>query len=143
MIDLISEVSARDIAVTGLRAQRTRMNIIANNIANAFTTRTPEGGAFRRQMAVFAGTEIRNGAQSEDLGVRVRQVVADVSPLRQAFQPNHPDADADGFVYYPNISLSAEMVDLVAAQRGYEANLAVMSANTRMHQRVQDMLEQV
>ncbi|MCC6144388.1 MAG: flagellar basal body rod protein FlgC [Candidatus Hydrogenedentes bacterium] len=143
MIDLVNAVSARDIAVSGLRAQRMRMNIIANNIANAFTTRTPEGGAFRRQMAVFAGTEIRTGAQSEDLGVRVRQVISDPAPLRQAYEPSHPDADADGMVYYPNISLSAEMVDLVAAQRGYEANLAVMSANTRMNERVQDMLQQV
>ncbi|HNR30105.1 MAG TPA: flagellar basal body rod protein FlgC [Candidatus Hydrogenedentes bacterium] len=136
----MEQVSAREIAVSGLRAQRTRMNVIANNIANATTTRTPEGGAFRRQMVILRGEELRSGSNLERLGVEVKRVAHDPSPFRQVFQPGHPDADAGGYVSYPNVNLAVEMVDLVAAQRAYEANVAVLVTGTRMHERALEII---
>lgn len=137
---MLEQVSTREIAVSGLRAQRLRMNIIANNIANAMTTRTPEGGAFRRQMVVLRGEEIRSGAGLERPGVQVKRVVRDTAPLRQVFQPGHPDADSNGYVNYPNVNLAVEMVDLISAQRAYEANIAVLVTGTRMHERALDII---
>jgi flagellar basal-body rod protein FlgC len=138
---MIEPISARDIAVSGLRAQRTRMNIIANNIANWETTRTPEGGAFRRQMVVMRGNQIRPGANPDQVGVRVKRVTSDLSPLRPVFQPGHPDANEDGYVFYPNIDLAVEQVDLLAAQRAYEANIAVMVSGSRMRQQAMRIIE--
>jgi flagellar basal-body rod protein FlgC len=138
---MLENISAREIAVSGLRAQRTRMNIIANNIANAGTTRTPEGGAFRRQMVVLRGESIRSAGPTETPGVRVTRVQQDVSPLRSVHQPGHPDADGDGYVAYPNVDVAVEMVDMIAAQRAYEANLAVLSTNTQMADRALGLLE--
>lgn len=138
----LDRISANDIAVSGLKAQRARMNIIANNIANAETTRTPEGGAFRRQMVILRGNEIRPGANPEHLGVRVKRVIRDPSPLRQVFDPQHPDAGEDGLVSYPNISMAVEMVNLISAQRAYEANIAVITSGRQMKQRALDILQQ-
>jgi len=139
---MIREISAREIAVSGLKAQRTRMNVIANNIANAETTRTPEGGAFRRQMAVFRGEQIRRSQSNpEKLGVRVVKVVSDPSPFRTVYDPNHPDANAAGYVQYPNIRLAVEMVDLVSAQRAYDANIAVLVSDKRMSQKALEIIQ--
>ncbi len=139
---MIEAISAREIAVSGLRAQRTRMNVIANNIANALTTRTPEsGGAFRRQLTVLRGYPLRDGQPTEQVGVKVKRVVSDPSPLRQIFDPSHPDADVEGYVHYPNINMATEMVDLISAQRAYEANIAVIASGSRMQQRALDMLQ--
>ena len=85
----IDQISARDIAVSGLKAQRTRMNFIANNIANAETTRTPDGGAFRRQVVIFRGEEIRRITNPERLGVSVKRIERDASPLRQVSWGGH------------------------------------------------------
>lgn len=139
---MFQPVSAREISVSGLRAQRTRMTVIANNIANAQTTRTPGGGgAFRRQLAVFRGEPFRPVAGPAPQGVRVESIQRDPSALRSVFDPNHPDADKDGYVQYPNIDIAVEMVDLISAQRAYESNLAVMSSGKRMNERVLDILE--
>jgi flagellar basal-body rod protein FlgC len=138
---MLKAISARDIAVSGLRAQRTRMNIIANNIANAETTRTPEGGAFRRQLAVLRGEQIERGLNPERVGVRVKRIEDDLSPLKTVFDPSHPDANADGYVEYPNVNLAVEMVDLIGAQRGYEANIAVIASGSRIRQRALDILQ--
>ncbi|MBI2432625.1 MAG: flagellar basal body rod protein FlgC [Candidatus Hydrogenedentes bacterium] len=138
---MLDNISARDIAVSGLRAQRTRMNIIAQNIANAETTRTPEGGPFRRQLAVFIGEQLKRGSSPDKLGVRVDRIKADPSPFRTVFDPGHPDADADGYVRYPNINMAVEMVDLISAQRGYEANVAVLVAGSRMQQSAMELLQ--
>lgn len=138
----IDKISATDIAVSGLKAQRARMNIIANNIANAETTRTPEGGAFRRQMVVFRGDEIKHGVSPEHLGVRVKRVIRDPSPLRQVFDPKHPDANEDGIVEYPNVNMAVEMVNLISAQRAYEANIAVITSGRQMKQRAMEILQQ-
>ncbi|GMU94453.1 MAG: hypothetical protein AMXMBFR4_35110 [Candidatus Hydrogenedentota bacterium] len=138
---MMEGISARDIAVSGLRAQRTRMNIIANNIANAMSPTTGKGGAFRRQMAILAGESIRAGIAPDKLGVRVDKVVADHSPLRRVFEPGSPFADADGYVKYPNVDLSVEMVDLVSAQRAYEANVAVVLSGKRMTQKALEIIQ--
>ena len=132
---MFEPISAREIAASGLKAQRTRMNVIANNIANAQTTRTEgDGGAFRRQMVILRGNQIRRGANPEGVGVRVTRVAEDPTPFRSVFDPNHPDADASGYVAYPNIDISTEMVNLLAAQRAYEANIAVVVSGSRMRQ---------
>jgi flagellar basal-body rod protein FlgC len=139
---MVEAISAREIAVSGLRAQRTRMNVIANNIANALTTRTPgEGGAFRRQLTVLRGYPLMDGQPASRQGVQVKRIVSDPSPLRPVFDPGHPDADTDGYVHYPNINMAAEMVDLISAQRAYEANVAVLASGSRMQQRALDMLQ--
>ena len=139
---MVEAISAREIAVSGLRAQRTRMNVIANNIANALTTRTPgDGGAFRRQLTLLRGYPLRDGQSADKQGVQVKRVLSDTSPLRQVFDPSHPDADADGYLHYPNINMAAEMVDLISAQRAYEANIAVLASGSRMRQRALDMLQ--
>lgn len=139
---MVDPISAREIAVSALRAQRTRMNVIANNIANAQTTRTPEGGAFRRQMVVLAGNQIKPGIQAEKLGVRVKSVTPDQTPLREVYEPNHPDANGDGYVEYPNITIAAEMVDLMTAQRAYEASVAVIVSGGQMRERAMQILQQ-
>jgi len=138
---MIQSVSGRDIALSGLKAQRVRMNVIALNIANAETTRTPEGGPFRRQLAVFRGEQMRPGANPERLGVRVKRIIADDSPFRTVYNPAHPDADADGYVKMPNISMAVEMVDLISAQRAYDANIAVMVSERRMNQRALEIIQ--
>lgn len=139
---MLEPISARDIAVSGLRAQRVRMTVIANNIANAETTRTPDAsGAFRRQLTLLRGEQIRPGANPEKLGVRVKRIIADTSPLREVYDPNHPDANAEGYVSYPNVNVSMEMVDLISAQRAYEANIAVIVSGNRMDQRALEIIQ--
>ncbi len=141
MIPSLQGISAREIAVTGLKAQRTRMNLIANNIANAETTRTPEGGPFRRQLAVFRGNEIKAGVNPNKLGVQVKDVISDPSPLREVYDPTHPDANQDGYVAYPNIQMAVEMANLVSAQRAYEANVAVVVSSSRMNDAAMELLQ--
>lgn len=138
---MIENVSAVDIAVSGLKAQRARMNIIANNIANEQTTRTPEGGPFRRQLVVFRGEQLKPGANPEKFGVRVKDIVADPSPFRQVYDPDHPDANADGYVSYPNVRVAVEMTNLVSAQRAYEANIAVIASSKRMQQKALEIMQ--
>lgn len=113
------------IAASGLSANRQWMDLIAGNIANAQTTRTPEGGPFRRQLAVFMEMQTTQGSPQ---GVKVADVTSDDSELRKVFQPEHPDADAQGYVSYPNVDVVMEMVDLIAASRAYEANATVIEA---------------
>jgi len=139
---MVQPVSAKQIAVSGLKAQRIRMNVIANNIANAQTTRTREGGPFRRQLVLLRGNQLKPGYNPEPLGVRVKRIVDDPAPFRTVYQPEHPDADESGYVKYPNISLAVEMVDLVSAQRAYEANIAVFVSDRRMNQQALEIIRQ-
>ena len=111
------------------------MEVVANNVANAFATRTPRGGPFRRQDVVFStlyDDKLRNTARipgSARLnGVSVEGIVDDPSDLTQVYNPGHPDADINGFVLYPNVSIPIEMVNLITANRAYEANIKVMQA---------------
>ena len=137
---VVREISAREIAVSGLRAERTRMNVIANNIANAETTRTPEGGPFRRQLAVFRGQRLA-GIPARQGGVRVTKVIGDPSPFRLVYDPSHPDANTEGYVAFPNVSLAVEMVDLISAQRAYDANVAVLVSDRRMAEKALEIIQ--
>lgn len=116
-----------DIAVSGLRAESLRMNIIARNIANANTSRTESGQPYRRQYVVLS-TE-REGMA----GVSVEEVVADMlNPFKRVYQPGHPDADKDGYVLMPNVDLPVEMMHMMAASRAYQANAAVLKRYQEM-----------
>jgi flagellar basal-body rod protein FlgC len=117
------------------------MNVIANNISNAMTTRTPEGGPFRRQMAVFRGEPIEDAIDPTSFGVAVPRVEDDETPFRSVYEPGHPDADADGYVLYPNVNLSMEMIDLVSARRGYEANVALLVSDSKMKQKALEIIQ--
>ena len=118
-------MSSIDVSGSGLSAQRRRLDLIAENLANAETTRTPEGGPYRRQSPVFA-TDLMQG------GVVVSDVVADPRPPRTVYQPGHPDADAAGYVRMPNVEVVEEMVDMISATRSYEANVTALNAAKSM-----------
>lgn len=125
------------ISASGLRAQRLRMDVIAANLANAESTRTPEGGPYKRRDVVLEA--LPGGARFADLlgeatgsSVRVARVVSDTRPPRLVFDPGHPDADPDGYVAMPNVNVVAEMVDLMSASRAYEANIAAVNATKRV-----------
>jgi len=122
--------SSFDISASGLFAQRTRLDVIANNIANAETTRTIEGGPYVRQEVTFQealDNKLRAGA-----GVEVESVGPDPTPARMVYDPGHPDARPDGYVAMPNINIIEEMVDMTAATRSYEANVTAMNAAKTM-----------
>ena len=138
---MFEKVSPVDIAVSGLKAQRVRMNLIANNIANINTTRTPEGGPFRRQLAVFRGEQLEPFIEQSKFGLRVKKVIGDKSPFKQVYDPSHPDANEDGYVAYPNVDLAVEMVNLVAAHRAYDANVAVIGSSKRMRQKALEIIQ--
>ena len=124
------------ISSSALQAQRLRMDVIAANLANAESTRTPEGGPYKRRDVVL---ESMPGGSFEDVmgaasggAVRVARVVEDEKPPRVVFDPGHPDADPRGYVSYPNVNPITEMVDLMAATRAYEANVAAVNATKRV-----------
>lgn len=120
-------ISGLEITGGALNAQKTRLDIVAQNIANAQTTRTPNGGPYQRQIVSFETELIRQeGVPGPALqGVKVANVSTDHTPGQQVYNPQHPDAGPDGLVTMPNVNLSYEMVDLITASRAYEANLAV------------------
>ncbi len=139
---MLESISATDIAVGAIRAQRFRMNVIANNIANALTTRTPQGGPFRRQLAIFRGEQIGPTLKPERFGVRVKEIVSDRSPFREVYDPTHPDANEDGIVLYPNVNISVEMINLLTAQRAYEANVDVIMTDRSMGEKALEIIQQ-
>lgn len=126
--------TAMNTSSTALSAERTRMNLISSNLANANTTRTAEGGPYKRKDAVFAATPVTDGfgrALSGAAGqhlreVKVTEIVEDKSQPRMQYDPSHPDADQQGYVSMPNVNVVEEMADMITATRVYEAN--VMSA---------------
>ncbi len=136
-------MTALDISASALTADRTQMNVISMNLANAKTTRTAMGGPYRRRTVVQAATDVddpfskhmRSALDRELKGVRVMAVSVDSRPLKQVYEPGHPDANADGFVYYPDINVVEEMANLMVAQRNYEANVSTMSAVKQMYQK--------
>ena len=137
---MMDKVSATKIAVEGIRAQRIRINVIANNIANAQTKRTDEGGPFRRQLAIFVGKILGGNFNEDSFGLEVKQVIDDDSPFRQVYDPTHPDANEDGIVLYPNVNLSIEMINMLSAQRAYEANIDVITSSKRMGAKALEIL---
>jgi flagellar basal-body rod protein FlgC len=118
------------ISASGLTAERLRLDVIANNLANVSTTRTAKGGPFRRQYVVFA-ERLRNshdGGQYRGAGVRVAALAEEQSQPRLVYKPDHPDADEKGYVAYPNINITNEMVDMITATRAYQANATALEA---------------
>ncbi|MHB0912673.1 MAG: flagellar basal body rod protein FlgC [Armatimonadota bacterium] len=118
--------SSMDISASGLFAQRARLDAIANNIANADTTRTAEGGPYRKQEVVLQARPAKSGSSAA--GVDIAEVTESSEPPRMVYDPSHPDAGKDGFVAYPDVNIVEEMVDMVTATRAYEANVAAMGA---------------
>lgn len=139
----MSVFKALQISGSGLTAERLRMDTIANNLANANTTRSPEGGPYKRQVPVFApileqqmhGTPAPMQRGASGRGVQVLGVATDNSEPRLVYDPQHPDANADGYVEMPNIHVVQEMVDLITATRAYEANISALNSAKSMAQR--------
>lgn len=135
--------SSVEISASGLSAERLAMDVIANNIANANTTRTPEGGPFKRQLIIFsqkqdataaaAGASTPQGEQGGGMaGVQAVGIISDPGPDKLVYDPTHPDADSSGYVHMPNIEVVKEMVDMMAASRAYEANVAAIQDARQM-----------
>ncbi|RLA97284.1 MAG: flagellar basal body rod protein FlgC [Deltaproteobacteria bacterium] len=116
--------TAMDINASGLRAQRTRMNIISSNIANAQTTRTKEGGPYKRRDVILRSVPFEKVLS----GVEVEGVVKDPSPGKRVYDPSNPDADKDGYITMPNVNIMEEMVDMIGAERAFEANTTSIKA---------------
>ena len=125
-----------EVSASGLSAERLAMDVIANNLANVNTTRTPEGGPFKRQLVIFAQKQ-EAGAKTDSLdgtadpaasraGVEAVGIVNAAGPDKLVYDPTHPDADAQGYVHMPNIDVVKEMVDMMAASRAYEANVTAI-----------------
>ncbi|GKZ01628.1 flagellar basal body rod protein FlgC [Paraclostridium bifermentans] len=125
----MSIFSGMRISASALSAERLRMDIVSANVANMKTTRTPEGGAYRRKVAVF---EENYDEKLGMLGVKSVDIEEDKSPLRKLYEPNHPDADAQGYVEYPNVDILVEMTDLMTASRSYESNIDTLNAQKSM-----------
>jgi flagellar basal-body rod protein FlgC len=131
--------TAMEVSASGLAAQRTRMNVASSNLANAQTTKTAEGGPYKRRDVVvnsatvpdMAGTKLGEAVK----GVAVKEIAQDTKPPRMEYDPGHPDADAKGYVAYPNVNPVEEMVDMITASRAYEAGITAMSTAVHMAER--------
>jgi len=131
----------KDIAASGMYAQRLRVQLAASNIANVETTRTPEGGPYRRKEPVFQEALLGTTQDGVPLtGVKVAGIQSSNEPFITKYDPNHPDADANGIVSYPNVNPVEEMVNLTEAGRSFEANVAVVRAVRTMELSAQDLL---
>ena len=144
----MSLLSALSISASGMSAQRQRTELLVENLANSDTTRTPEGGPYRRKDAVFtsdpAAADFSSMFESEmgsGTGVRVSQVVTDQRDPEKRYLPGHPDADKDGYVAYPRMNPAEDMVDLLGASRSYQANVSAVSAVKDMIQRSLDLFK--
>jgi len=120
--------SSMNISASGMSAQRLRMDIIASNIANVQTTRTSQGGPYRKKEVVFASI-LKNNVQE---GVRVAEIFSDPSPFRLLYNPQHPDANPEGYVAMPNVNTISEMIDMIATTRSYEANITAFKSAQNM-----------
>jgi len=130
-----------EVSGSALAAERWRAEVVSANMANAETTRTPQGGAYRRQLVVFRAQAaprfpllLASLHPRPQEGVRVDRVVADASPLPRRYDPGHPDADASGYVTYPNVNPVMEMTDLLSAVRAYQLNASAVQAAKNMLQ---------
>jgi flagellar basal-body rod protein FlgC len=130
-----SLVPAIGISATGLSAESRRMEVIANNVANANTTAGPDGKLFRRQEVIFAARladRMQDADRFEGQGVELEAIVEDQRPPQRVYRPGHPDADAEGYVEMPDIKVVEEMVDMMSASRSYEANLSAIKTARNM-----------
>jgi flagellar basal-body rod protein FlgC len=142
----MSLFSLLSVGASGMSAQRARAELLVENLANAETTRTPEGGPYRRKDVIFETTTINspfasvfNSELQSVGGVGVSDIIVDNSDPEQRYMPGHPDADKDGYVAFPKINTAEDMVDLMGAARSFEANVAAMSAVKDMIQRSIDL----
>jgi flagellar basal-body rod protein FlgC len=140
--------SSMDVSSSGMAAERTRMNLISSNIANANSTRTQEGGPYKRKDPVFSAVPAsgsfnsvldRNGAAGVKK-VEVTQIREDQSSPRMQYDPTHPDADGQGYVALPNVNVIEEMVDMISATRAYEANVTAAQAAKSMAMKTLELL---
>ncbi len=128
------------VSASGMEAQRLRMNTIASNLSNIDTTRTPEGGPYRRKDVLFTtqygvnpfSSYLNASIDNYNAGVRVAGIIEDKRPLKYAYDPTHPDADRNGYVAYPNVNAAEEMVNMISAARSYEANVNAFKATRDM-----------
>lgn len=126
------------ISASAMAAQRTRLNVISANVANVETTRTPEGGPYRRQEVVFSTSQegfagnLERALRDSVRGVEVAEIRASAEPPRVIYDPGHPDADGEGMVAMPNVDILEEMVDMMTAAKAYEANVTVIKSAKRM-----------
>jgi len=133
--------SAMEILASGLGAERVRMNLAASNLANAQTTRTPAGGPYQRQDAVFTTESLPDNGQMDASfmealqKVEVNDIAVDKSPPKSIYDPSHADADAKGYVSMPNVNAIEEMVNMMTASRSYEANITAMRSLLEMAER--------
>jgi len=143
--------NALEVSASGLTAERMRMDVVAENLANAQTTRGADGQPYRRKEVVLQERAAGGGfgaalagamasRQGGPGGVEVAQIAQDQTPLKRVYDPGHPDADADGYVEMPNVDTVAEMVDLISAQRAYEANVTAMQAAKQMFAKTLELL---
>jgi flagellar basal-body rod protein FlgC len=128
----VSSLSAAiSASASALNVERTRIEVAVSNIANAESTKGPDGKPYRRRDVLLASDEVNSFdqalGQASAVGVKVSAVVQDQAPFRQRYEPSHPDADKDGFVQLPNVDAPQEMVDMMGAARAYQANLAAIS----------------
>jgi flagellar basal-body rod protein FlgC len=142
----MSLFSVLSVGASGMSAQRARAEVLVENLANAETTRTPEGGPYRRKDLVFESSTVDSpfasvfSSELQSLsGVAVSGVITDMSEPERRYLPGHPDADKDGYVAFPKINPAEDMVDLMGAARSYGANVAAISAVKDMIQRSLDL----
>lgn len=119
------------VSASALEAQKRRMNVIASNMANVHSTRTDEGGPYRRKDVLFSAEPVQHDSDTL-AGVQIVDVVEDSTPFRTIYDPGHPDADKDGYVSMPNINIIEEMVNMMMASRAYEASVSAFNMSKTM-----------
>lgn len=135
------------ISASGMKAQRTRMEVVASNLSNVHTTSTDEGGPYRKKDVVFKAIDVSEdksfgGTLSKKIeGVKAESIEESEKPMQKVFSPSHPDADEEGYVTYPNVNLMEEMTDMVAATRAYEANVNVLNTTKDMFLKTLDLIK--
>jgi flagellar basal-body rod protein FlgC len=131
--------TAMEVSASGLSAERTRMNVAASNLANAQTTQAAGGGPYKRRDVVLASVDVPGAKNTQFAqavrGVAVSQIAQDAAPPRLEYDPGHPQANAQGYVAYPNINPVEEMVDMITASRAYEAGITTMTTAVNMAER--------
>jgi len=136
-------MDAMEISASALVAERTRMNMISSNLANINSTRTAEGGPYKRKDAVFTATPfaamLDKSSKEAARAVEVSKIIEDTSPPRLQYEPNHPDANAQGYVAYPNVNAVEEMADMISATRAYEANITASKATMSMQMKALEL----
>ncbi len=143
--------SSINISVSGMTAQRTRMNVVAENIANAESTHTARGGPYQRRQVILQSVGAGSDSNFSDIfssnlgdqgaqSVKVDKIARDTTPFQKVYNPSHPDADSNGMVSMPNVNPVTEMVDMNSAARDFEANVTAMEASKRMFMKTLDLL---